>query len=75
MKDLNSEKFKFTVTADEAGIPVKKLIRSKFRFSSRLMTKIKRDDLITLTFPKRKAAFQLKTFLSRQSLRMTTYWL
>ena len=48
MKDLNSEKFKFTVTAEEAGIPVKKLIRSKFRFSSRLMTKIKRDDLITL---------------------------
>lgn len=48
MANLNEEKFTFTVAEDEGGIPVKKLIRSRFHFSSRLMTRIKRDDLITL---------------------------
>ncbi len=48
MKDLITEKFTFTVGEDEDGIPVKRLIKNRFHFSSRLMTKIKRDDLITL---------------------------
>ena len=42
------EKFTFTVTEEEAGIPLKKLIRAKYHFSSRLMTKIKYQDLLML---------------------------
>jgi 23S rRNA pseudouridine1911/1915/1917 synthase len=41
-------RFTFKVTDDEAGIPVKKLIRSKFGFSSRMMSKIKYQDLIRI---------------------------
>lgn len=42
------EKLKFIVSEEEAGIPAKKLIRSKFSLSSRMMTKIKYQDLITI---------------------------
>lgn len=42
------EKLTFTVNAEEAGQQVKKVVRSKFRLSSRMMTKIKYNDLITI---------------------------
>lgn len=42
------EKLTFIVKAEEAGQPVKKVIRSKFRLSSRMMTKIKYHDLISI---------------------------
>ena len=42
------EKFEFTISADEAGIPLKKVIKTKYHFSSRLMTKIKYQDLLML---------------------------
>lgn len=38
----------FTVTPEENDTPVKKIIRRKFHFSSRLMTKIKYQDLIEI---------------------------
>ena len=45
---MSMEKFSFLVSEEEAGRPLKKVIRKKFHFSSRLMTKIKYQDLITL---------------------------
>ena len=42
------EKFTFTVSEEEAGLPLKKIIRNKYHFSSRLMTKIKYQDLLML---------------------------
>ncbi|MBO4235770.1 MAG: RluA family pseudouridine synthase, partial [Firmicutes bacterium] len=42
------EKLSFIVSAEEAGSQAKKLIRSKFRLSSRMMTKIKYGDLISV---------------------------
>ena len=42
------EKFTFIVSEDEAGLPLKKIIKAKYNFSSRLMTKIKYQDLLML---------------------------
>lgn len=42
------EKFTFIVSEEEAGLPLKKIIRSKYHFSSRLMTKIKYQNLLML---------------------------
>lgn len=42
------EKLKFIVTAEESGEPAKKVIRSKYHLSSRMMTKIKYQDLISI---------------------------
>ena len=39
------EKFIFYVSDEESELPVKKLIKAKYHFSSRLMTKIKYQDL------------------------------
>lgn len=41
-------KFKYIVTEEDHGLPVKKLVRTKFTFSSRLMTKLKKQNLIFL---------------------------
>ena len=41
-------KFRYIVTEEDKGLPVKKLIRTKFSFSSRLMTKLKIQKLIYL---------------------------
>lgn len=42
------DKFKYIITEDDKGLPVKSLIRAKFSFSSRLMTKIKFQHLVFL---------------------------
>lgn len=42
------EKFTFVLSEEEAGIPLKKVIKAKYHFSSRLMTKIKYQDLLML---------------------------
>ena len=42
------EKLTFIVSEEEAGLQAKKLIRSKYRLSSRMMTKIKYQDLISV---------------------------
>lgn len=42
------EKFSFILSEEEAGIPLKKVIKNKYHFSSRLMTKIKYQDLLML---------------------------
>ena len=42
------EKLIFTVTSEEAGMQVKKLVRSKYHLSSRMMTKIKYGDLLSV---------------------------
>ncbi|MBN7772205.1 RluA family pseudouridine synthase [Clostridium aminobutyricum] len=42
----HSSKFEYIVTEEDKGQPVKALIRSKFTFSSRLMSKLKRGDFI-----------------------------
>ena len=42
------EKFVFTVSEEEAGLPLKKVIKARYHFSSRLMTKIKYQDLLML---------------------------
>ena len=42
------EKFTFIVSEDEAGLPLKKIIKAKYNFSSRLMTKIKYQNLLML---------------------------
>ena len=42
------EKLSFVVGAEEAGLQVKKLIRSKYKLSARMMTKIKYGDLISV---------------------------
>lgn len=41
-------KFEYTVTQEDGGIPVKSLIRTKFSFSSRLLTKLKYQNLVFL---------------------------
>lgn len=41
-------KFQYTVTEEDAGIPVKGLLRQKFSFSSRLLTKLKYQHLVFL---------------------------
>lgn len=40
------EKFSFTVGEEEANIPIKKIIKQKYNLSSRLMTKLKFQNLI-----------------------------
>ena len=40
--------FKYRVTKEDHDLPVKKLVRTKFTFSSRLMTKLKKNNLIFL---------------------------
>ena len=40
------EKFSFTVSPEEEGIQLKKLVKQHFRFSSRFMTKVKYGDLL-----------------------------
>ena len=40
------EKFSFTVSPEEEGLQLKKLVKQKFRFSSRFMTKVKYQDLL-----------------------------
>jgi len=40
--------FRYTVTKEDNGIPVKTLLRQKFNFSSRLRTKLKYQDLVYL---------------------------
>ena len=45
---LNMDKLSFVVSDEEAGLQVKKLIRSKYHLSSRMMTKIKYYDLISI---------------------------
>ena len=40
--------FKFTVTKEDEGLGVKKLLRKHFNFSSRLFTKLKKEQSITL---------------------------
>lgn len=42
----NASKFEYIVTEEDQDAPVKALIRSKFTFSSRLMSKLKRGDYI-----------------------------
>lgn len=42
------DKFQYIVTEEDKGLPVKSLIRAKFNFSSRLMTKIKFQHLAFL---------------------------
>lgn len=42
----NASKFEYIVTEEDRDVPVKALIRSKFTFSSRLMSKLKRGDYI-----------------------------
>lgn len=42
------EKFKFIVSPAESGQQIKKLVKSKYHLSSRLMTKIKYQDLLLL---------------------------
>lgn len=42
------EKLSFVVKEEEAGLQAKKLIRSKYHLSSRMMTKIKYQDLISI---------------------------
>ena len=42
------EKLSFIVGEEEANLQVKKVIRSKYRLSSRMMTKIKYQDLISI---------------------------
>ena len=42
------EKLNFITTSEEAGVQVKKVIRSKYHLSSRMMTKIKYGNLITV---------------------------
>ena len=42
------EKLSFVVSAEESGLQVKKLIRSKYHLSARMMTKIKYGDLISV---------------------------
>lgn len=41
-------KFQYIVTTEDAGIPVKSLLRQKFSFSSRLLTKLKYQHLVFL---------------------------
>lgn len=41
-------KFQYIVTTEDAGIPVKGLLRQKFNFSSRLLTKLKFQHLVFL---------------------------
>ncbi len=41
-------KFQYTVTEDDAGLPVKRLLRLKFNFSSRLLSKLKFQHLVYL---------------------------
>ncbi|MGN0659455.1 MAG: RluA family pseudouridine synthase [Emergencia sp.] len=41
-------KFRYTVTEEDRDIPVKKLLRQKFSFSSRLLTKLKYQNLVFL---------------------------
>lgn len=43
---LNASKFEYIVTEEDLDVPVKTLVRSKFTFSSRLMSKLKRGDYI-----------------------------
>ena len=38
--------FKYNVTIEEAGKPLKEIVKSHFSFSSRLMTKLRQQDLI-----------------------------
>lgn len=40
--------FHYTVTENDKGLSVKELLRRNFSFSSRLMTKLKKNDLITV---------------------------
>lgn len=54
------EKFYFTVSEEEEGKPIKKVIRSKYSFSSRMMTKIKYNDLISVNGEKVPGWFQVK---------------
>lgn len=42
------DKFTFTVSEDEAGVQLRKIIKTKYHLSSRLMTTIKYKNLITL---------------------------
>ena len=41
-------KFEYTVTKEDEGVPVKGLLRTKFSFSSRLLTKLKYQHLVFL---------------------------
>lgn len=41
-------KFEYTVTKEDEGVPVKGLLRTKFNFSSRLLTKLKFQHLVFL---------------------------
>ena len=41
-------KFKYIVTEEDKGLPVKTLIRRRFSFSSRLMSKLKYQHLVFL---------------------------
>lgn len=42
----NASKFEYIVTEEDQDVPIKALVRSKFTFSSRLMSKLKRGDYI-----------------------------
>ncbi len=42
------DKYTFTVTSEESKYPLKRIIKKRFSFSSRFMTKIKYQDLIRL---------------------------
>lgn len=42
------EKFRYTVTEEDKDTPIKTLLRSKFSFSSRLLTKLKYQNLVFL---------------------------
>ena len=41
-------KFRYVVTEEDKGIPVKGLIRQRFTFSSRMRTKLKYQNLVRL---------------------------
>ncbi|QIB69600.1 RluA family pseudouridine synthase [Aminipila butyrica] len=42
----STNKFEYIVKEEDAGTPYKTLVRSRFTFSSRLMTKLKQNDLV-----------------------------
>ena len=58
---MHMEKLSFIVMDEEAGLQVKKLIRSKYHLSSRMMTKIKYGDLISINGETQPGYFVVST--------------
>lgn len=52
---MSKTKFQYTVTPEDEGLPVKTLLRRRFSFSSRLLTKLKYQHLVFLNGQKLRA--------------------